>query len=274
MKSRAFTLIELLVVIAIIAILASLLLPALTRAKGAARSVHCRSNLRQQGLGLAMHLQEHQAYPLNEAPDPVPELESDGWATELWHRNFWFIQLDMQIRGRGIQTADAVFNARHVFSCPSDEKLRWPSPYWHKPSYGYNLWGLRPFASGPGVALLPLGLGGDPANGSIRTPTREGAVKSPADMIAIGDGIRGSSDGRLQFTWAELFREAPTASGSADHLDFLTQRVQRHHGGCVNILYCDGHVQSPKIKSVFFDRSDEALRQWNRDNEPHREYLP
>ncbi len=58
-RNRGFTLIELLVVIAIIAILASMLLPALSRAKETARGVHCVSNLKQLTVAWIMYADNH-----------------------------------------------------------------------------------------------------------------------------------------------------------------------------------------------------------------------
>ncbi|HEY2328769.1 MAG TPA: type II secretion system protein [Verrucomicrobiae bacterium] len=45
------------------------------------------------------------------------------------------------------------------------------------------------------------------------------------------------------------------------------QRIQ------ANVVFCDGHVESPTLQFLFEDTSDEALSRWNRDHLPHREKL-
>jgi prepilin-type processing-associated H-X9-DG protein len=59
------------------------------------------------------------------------------------------------------------------------------------------------------------------------------------------------------------------------HFDLLNRngRATARHQGKANVVFCDGHVESPTLQFLFADTNDEALSRWNRDHLPHREKL-
>jgi prepilin-type processing-associated H-X9-DG protein len=59
----------------------------------------------------------------------------------------------------------------------------------------------------------------------------------------------------------------------ASRLRTIRNLAYAPHQGKANVVFCDGHVESPTLPFLFADTSDAALSRWNRDHLPHREKL-
>jgi prepilin-type processing-associated H-X9-DG protein len=140
-----------------------------------------------------------------------------------------------------------------VWQCPAAQR---PSTFPTNTvymSYGYNAYGLDMMGY-----PVSLGLGGHKVGIFAQTlapPVKESEVAAPSDMMAIGDVF----NGRAVF-WRDV---TATNSGTA----------YARHQGVANVVFCDGHVESPTLKFLLEDTNDAALVRWNRDHLPHREKL-
>ena len=266
-RGPAFTLIELLVVVAVIAVLAAMLLPALSRSKQQAYSTCCRSNLRQYGLAVRAYLSDFQFYP------PWQYNLVTGFTQSTVGINVWWYQiiepytLTKWVNQTGPYSSQPP-SPRTIQACPGYSMIG--GVYFDSlGAYGYN----------GSVAMRSTAINSDQGALTVLAKVRESDVARPAECPGFGDThVDFVSLGATYVPGAYL----PPCNGIVsitpfgDDTDYLLGMpsavpsgavnaawAMKKHAGQWNVNFCDGHTEAIKLGFLFDWTNLVVLRRWS-----------
>lgn len=235
---KGFTLIELLVVIAIIAILASILLPALSRARATARSTKCLGHLSQLGLGMANYASDNR--------ETLPNLlRSKGGSTPKF--NSWTQLLGAYV-GYPVRDLDGTNNLgidgdAPILRCPSDT-----APMFKDQPSNHYLGGTGGMTYIGNEHLL----GSYPKLNKTAVPTK---------MILLTEGSGAYLNGQMGYHTAIGYRHS---SGVAPALINDTQAPPASIPAIgVNVAFMDGHVKGMRNRMITFKKNGPGGGHWH-----------
>lgn len=230
-RRAAFTLVELLVVIGVIALLISILLPTLNKARQSAYSLKCLSNLRQLGIATHMYVNAYRGA----LPYPTTLLPGDTSGSQS---TLWFNALDPFLQSIGTNARQGVAGQREyknwkqcvVYETFDGKEVQ--DNGFQDPTKGF----ARTYKMNTHLRRIPVG----PAFQASQARITD--VRQSSQFVYLGDGIAQDYFGAIP----NVFENGQFSFEVNDPVE--ASPALRHLGGA-NILFVDGHAENVKLRS-------------------------